>query len=100
MPDALSLLKTRRSVKPIELKSPAPSAAEIETILTIASRVPDHGKLTPWRFILFEGDSRTVGSLGPRCGAVSSSGRCDCSAGAATGGRSGEAFASRPVAGD
>jgi nitroreductase len=58
MPDALDLLRTRRSIKPIELSGPAPSAAEIETLLTIASRVPDHGKLTPWRFIVFEGDAR------------------------------------------
>ncbi len=58
MPAALHLLKTRRSVKPMELVGPAPSAAEIETLLTIASRVPDHGKLAPWRFIVFEGDAR------------------------------------------
>ena len=58
MPEAIDLLKTRRSVKPIELAGPAPTAAEIETLLTIASRVPDHGKLTPWRFIVFEGDAR------------------------------------------
>jgi nitroreductase len=56
--DALELLKTRRSVKPIELIGPAPSAAEIATLLTIASRVPDHGKLVPWRFIVFENDAR------------------------------------------
>lgn len=58
MSDALHLLKTRRSVKPIELTQPGPSADEIDTILTVASRVPDHGKLAPWRFILFEGDAR------------------------------------------
>ena len=58
MTDALSLLTTRRSVKPVELAGPAPSAADLETILTVASRVPDHGKLTPWRFIVFEGDGR------------------------------------------
>jgi nitroreductase len=58
MPDALQLLRTRRSVKPMELGGPAPSAAEIDTLLTIASRVPDHGKLAPWRFIVFEGDAR------------------------------------------
>ena len=58
MPDALELLKTRRSIKPVELAGPAPSAAEIETLLTVASRVPDHGKLVPWRFIIFEGDAR------------------------------------------
>lgn len=58
MPDALQLLKTRRSVKPMELAGPAPTPAEIDTLLTIASRVPDHGKLTPWRFIVIEGDAR------------------------------------------
>ena len=58
MPDALKLLTTRRSFKPVELTGPAPSAAEIDQILTIASRVPDHGKLAPWRFILFEGAAR------------------------------------------
>jgi len=58
MTEALPLLTTRRSVKPIELTGPAPSEADIATLLTIASRVPDHGKLAPWRFILFEGDAR------------------------------------------
>src|SRR6476661_808082 len=58
MPEALDILKTRRSVKPIELTGPAPAPAELETLLTIASRVPDHGKLTPWRFIVFEGEAR------------------------------------------
>jgi nitroreductase len=58
MPDALDLLKTRRSVKPIELGGPGPSADEVDTLLTIAVRVPDHGKLAPWRFIVFEGEAR------------------------------------------
>jgi nitroreductase len=58
MPDAIELLKLRRSVKAMELNAPGPTAGEIETILTIASRVPDHGKLVPWRFIVFEGDAR------------------------------------------
>ena len=58
MSDALQLLKTRRSVKPIELGGPGPTAAELATLLTIAARVPDHGKLAPWRFIVFEGDAR------------------------------------------
>jgi len=58
MPDALQLLKTRRSVKPMELGGPAPSAAEIDTMLTVAARVPDHGKLAPWRFLVFEGGAR------------------------------------------
>jgi nitroreductase len=58
MPDALELLKTRRSVKPIELVAPGPTTSEIDTLLRVASRVPDHGKLAPWRFILFEGHAR------------------------------------------
>ena len=58
MPDALQLLKTRRSFKAVELLGPGPSAAEIDTLLTVASRVPDHGKLAPWRFIVFEGEAR------------------------------------------
>ena len=58
MPEALDLLKTRRSVKPVEMSGPGPAANEIDALLTIASRVPDHGKLTPWRFVLFEGDAR------------------------------------------
>src|SRR6202167_2857697 len=58
MPDAIDLLKIRRSVKPREMVEPGPSPAELDTILTIGARVPDHGKLTPWRFIVFEGDAR------------------------------------------
>jgi nitroreductase len=58
MPDAIELLTTRRSFKPVELAGHAPSASEIDTLLTVASRVPDHGKLTPWRFIVFEGEAR------------------------------------------
>src|SRR5437879_6185643 len=58
VPDAIELLKIRRSVKPREMSPPGPSPAELETILTIGARVPDHGKLTPWRFIVFEGDAR------------------------------------------
>lgn len=58
MTDAIELLKIRRSVKPREMSGPGPSPAELETILTIGARVPDHGKLTPWRFIVFEGDAR------------------------------------------
>jgi nitroreductase len=48
---ALSLLQTRRSCRPRDLGAPGPSADELSQILTIASRIPDHGKLSPWRFI-------------------------------------------------
>jgi nitroreductase len=55
---ALSLLETRRSAKPRDLVGPGPSAEEMERVLTIAARVPDHGKLTPWRFVTVAGDQR------------------------------------------
>lgn len=58
MHDAIDLLKTRRSAKPREMSGPGPSPSELETILTVGARVPDHGKLTPWRFIVFEGNAR------------------------------------------
>jgi len=47
----LSLLETRRSAKPRELIGPGPTAAELERLLTLAARTPDHGKLHPWRFV-------------------------------------------------
>jgi nitroreductase len=78
MPDAIALLKTRRSVKPIELQGPGPTAAELDTLLTVASRVPDHGKLTPWRFIVFEGAART--EAGDRIVAIFRDNRPDATA--------------------
>ena len=54
----LSLLETRRSGKPRELVEPGPTAEEMERILAIATRVPDHGKLTPWRFVLVADEHR------------------------------------------
>jgi nitroreductase len=54
----LSLLETRRSGKPRELVGPGPTSEELERVLTIASRVPDHGKLHPWRFVSVSGDQR------------------------------------------
>jgi nitroreductase len=58
MTDALELLKHRRSIPASFLGPPAPSKAELDQILTIAARVPDHGKLAPWRFIVFLGEAR------------------------------------------
>ena len=54
----LSLLETRRSGKPRELVGPGPTEAEMQRILTIAARIPDHGKLHPWRFITVADDQR------------------------------------------
>jgi nitroreductase len=55
----LQFLHTRRSSKPPLLAAPGPNPAELTQILTAAARVPDHKKVTPWRFIIFEGAART-----------------------------------------
>ena len=54
----LAFLKTRKSGSIKTLGPPGPTAAQISEILDIAVRVPDHGKLAPWRFVLFEGAAR------------------------------------------
>lgn len=54
----LSLLETRRSAKPRELVGPGPTQDEIARIVTIAARIPDHGKLHPWRFVTIADDQR------------------------------------------
>lgn len=48
----------RRSVLIKNMTEPGPSTDELETILTIATRVPDHRKLEPWRLLVLEGESR------------------------------------------
>ena len=55
---ALSLLETRRSGKPRDLAVPGPSSEELDRILTIAMRTPDHGKIAPWRFVIVRQDQR------------------------------------------
>ena len=54
----LALLETRRSGRPREMIGPGPTPAELERILAIAARVPDHGKLKPWRFVTVADDQR------------------------------------------
>jgi nitroreductase len=54
----LSLLATRRSGKPRDLVAPGPSPEQMATILEIAARTPDHGKLAPWRFVVVPDDAR------------------------------------------
>lgn len=51
---ALDFLLTRRSHPPRTLTLPVPARADLETILTAAARVPDHGALVPWRFVVLE----------------------------------------------
>ncbi|ATQ42088.1 nitroreductase [Caulobacter mirabilis] len=54
-PETLAFLARRRSAPALTLAAPAPSPEELEDLLTLAARVPDHGKLAPWRFIILEG---------------------------------------------
>lgn len=55
---ALALLHTRRSGKPRDMIAPGPSPAQMRAIMEAAIRVPDHGKLAPWRFVIVEGNKR------------------------------------------
>ena len=50
----LSLLATRRSGKPRDLAGPGPDAAQLDRMIAIAARTPDHGKLAPWRFVIVD----------------------------------------------
>jgi nitroreductase len=68
MNEPLARLQQRRSVAPHLLGEPGPSVADVETLLTIAARVPDHGRLVPWRFLVLSGDARI--RIGDTIGAV------------------------------
>ena len=54
----LTLLQTRRSGKARDLVAPGPDAAQFDAICAIAARVPDHGKLAPWRIVEIAADRR------------------------------------------
>jgi nitroreductase len=54
----IDFLLARTSVPIQDLSEPAPGDAEIATIIAAAARVPDHGRLAPWRFILYRGEAR------------------------------------------
>lgn len=54
----LAFLAHRRSIPVAKFAGPGPSPDEVDALLRIAARVPDHGKLGPWRFIVFEGAAR------------------------------------------
>ena len=58
MKETLDLLRSRRSVVAKAMVPPGPNPDQLETLLEIAARVPDHGKLIPWRFVIFEGNAR------------------------------------------
>ncbi|MEP1229255.1 MAG: nitroreductase [Litorimonas sp.] len=57
-PHVTEFLKFRRSNLAKLMIEPGPDAAQLDDMLEIAARVPDHRKLAPWRFILFQGDAR------------------------------------------
>lgn len=57
-PQTIDLLLSRRSGSAKAMTGPGPSPEELRTILAAGARVPDHGKLAPWRFIVFEGEAR------------------------------------------
>ena len=53
-PEVLDFLARRRSSSALSLQAPGPDAAQLDELLTLAARVPDHGKLSPWRFVVLE----------------------------------------------
>ncbi len=64
MNETVALLQRRRSVAPHLLVDPGPTAEEVETLLAIASRVPDHGRLAPWRFLVIDREAgRRIGEM-------------------------------------
>jgi nitroreductase len=54
----LALLETRRSGRPREMVGPGPTPDQLATMLRIAARTPDHGKLAPWRFVIVGREQR------------------------------------------
>ena len=58
IPELRDYLLTRRSVGIAFLGEPGPTPDELEQILRIGTRVPDHGKITPWRLVIIEGEDR------------------------------------------
>ena len=57
-PALIDYLKVRRSIPAFQMREPGPDRTGIEDILRLAVRVPDHGKIAPWRFIVYTGDIR------------------------------------------
>lgn len=58
MTETLDLMARRRSIAPQFMTGRGPDADELSRLLTIATRVPDHGRLFPWRLVIFEGEAR------------------------------------------
>ena len=60
VPEVLAFLARRRSASAMTLRAPGPSEAELNDILTLAARAPDHGKLSPWRFVVLRGEGKAA----------------------------------------
>jgi nitroreductase len=58
-----AFLATRRSGKPRDLGAPGPSADELDAMIAVAARTPDHGKIAPWRFVVVEDRDRLAALL-------------------------------------
>jgi len=56
--ETLAFLARRRSASALTLREPAPSSEELDILLRLAARVPDHGKLAPWRFVVIAGEAK------------------------------------------
>lgn len=59
-PEARALIGLRRSVSKRGLTEPGPTSEQLDDLLTVATRVPDHRRLAPWRFLVFEGNARAA----------------------------------------
>lgn len=59
-PETLTFLGRRRSASAMTLTAPGPDHEALKTLLTVAARVPDHGKLSPWRFVVLSGEAKTA----------------------------------------
>lgn len=59
-PEVLRFLALRRSTSAVTLTPPAPSPDQLSDLLRLAARAPDHGKLSPWRFVILEGDAKAT----------------------------------------
>jgi nitroreductase len=59
-PEVLAFLARRRSAAALTLRAPGPTPLQLDQLLQLAARVPDHGKLGPWRFIILEGEAKAA----------------------------------------
>lgn len=57
---AEALVASRRNVSPKRLVAPAPTAEQLHSLFSLAAAAPDHGRLTPWRFVIVPADKRAL----------------------------------------